>query len=375
MWLSLVKTSSAFQISILQNASGSPILSRMHRLFSALLGSLCSAFKPRSELIIENLALRQQLAVLKEKKPRPRLTNADRAFWIVLRGLWSRWSEALVIVKPETVVRWHRAGFRQFWRWRSRRRRVGRPRVSQEIRNLIQRLSRDNPPWGAPRIHGELSKLGFDVCERTVLRYLAKRAAPPGAAQCWTTFLRNHASEIAAMDFFTVPTVTFRVLYAFFAIHHESRRILHINVTEHPTSAWIAQQLREAFPFDTAPRFLVHDRDSKFGGEVLAMIEALGIISKPTSYRSPWQNGLCERWVLSCRREMADHVVPLGEHHLLRLLRSYILHYHEDRTHLGLAKETPSGRLSTSRPSADGTVVALPRVGGLQHRYEWRNAA
>ena len=347
----------------------------MHCLLSAFLGSLCSAFKPRSELLIENLALRQQLAVLKEKKPRPRLTDADRAFWIVLRRLWSHWLEALVIVKPETVVRWHRAGFRQFWRWKSRRRRVGRPRVSREIRDLIRRLAIENPTWGAPRIHGELRMLGFDVSERTVLRYLPKRAAPPGAAQHWTTFLRNHASKIAAMDFFTVPTVTFRVLHVFFAIHHESRRILHINVTEHPTSAWIAQQLREAFPFDTAPRFLVHDRDGKFGTEVIAVMKALGITSKPTSYRSPWQNGLCERWVLSCRSEMVDHVVPLGEHHLRRLVLSYILHYHEDRTHLGLAKETPGGRPRTSRPLSGATIVALPRVGGLHHRYEWRDAA
>ena len=352
------------------------ICSGMKRLIQIAVDLVRAVFKPKAELVVENLALRQQVAVLKEKRPRPKLTDADRLFWVLLRRLWPKWSQVLIVVKPETVVRWHRAGFRAYWRWRSRPgRRGGRPTVPEEVRDLVHRLARENVTWGAPRIHGELLKLGFDVSERTVLRYMPRRPTDPDAVERWKAFLRNHAAEIAAMDFFAVPTATFGVLYGLFVIHHGSRRIVHANVTAHPTSAWVAQQMREAFPFDEAPRFLIHDRDSKFGLPVADVLEKMGVEPIRTSYRSPSQNGTAERWVGSCRREMLDHVVPLGEDHLRRLVLSYVRYHNEDRTHLGLGKETPSGRATSSQPSRRAKVVSLPRCGGLHHRYEWSDAA
>jgi len=284
---------------------------------------------------------------------------------MVLRTLWSKWAQVLVSVEPETVVRWHRQGFRLFWRWKSRKgRKNGRPNVTQELRDLIKRLARENPSWGAPRIHGELLKLGFEdeVSERTVQRYMPRRPAVPGSVDRWKAFLRNHSNAIAAMDLFSVPTITFKVLHVFFVIEHGTRRILHVNVTANPTAAWFAQQLREAFPYGEVPRYLIHDNDKKFGKRVLSVIQGMGIKSKPTTYRSPWQNGLCERWILSCRNELLGHVVPLSEAHLRRLLHEYVGYYHEDRTHLGLAKQTPLGRETTPKPSATAKVESLVKT-------------
>ena len=290
--------------------------------------------------------------------------------------VWPGWKDLLVVVKPETVLRWHRAGFRLFWRLKSTlTAKPGRPGLEPEIRDLIRRMALENPTWGAPRIHGELLKLGFDVAERTVPRFMPKRPAPPGSLESWKTFLRNHAPDIAAMDFFAVPTLSFRVLYVFVAIQHGSRRILHVNVTEHPGSQWLVQQLREAFPGDEVPRHLLHDRDCIFSDLVDGAITSMGIEPKRTSFRSPWQNGLCERWIGSCRRELLDHVVPFGEAHLRRLLLEYVRYYHDDRTHLGLGKETPARRPVIPRPSRGANVVSLPRISGVHHRYEWRDAA
>jgi len=229
--------------------------------------------------------------------------------------------------------------------------------------------------WGAPRIHGELLKLGIDVAERTVSRYLPRRPANPEKIQRWLTFLRNHANVSAAMDFFVVPTATFSVLYGFFVIGHGRRRVLRFNATLRPTAAWVVQQLREAFPEDTAPRHLLFDRDAIFSAAVVAFVRAMGAEPVRSAYRSPWQNPVAERWIGSCRRELLDHVVVFGEHHLVALVRSYLGYYHGDRTHLGLDKDTPAGRAVAPKPSPTANVVALPRVGGLHHRYEWRNAA
>jgi transposase InsO family protein len=234
-------------------------------------------------------------------------------------------------------------------------------------------MARDNG-WGAPRIHGELLKLGFDVSEVTVSRYLP-RPVDPARVHRWMTFLRNHKEGIAAMDFFTAPTVRLRVLYCFFVIKHGQRRVLHFNATFNPTSTWVIQQLREAFPFDTAPRHLIFDRDSIFSGAVVAFVKALGTKPCRTAFRSPWQNPVAERWIGSVRRELLDHVVVFGERHVVRLVRQYIAYYHADRTHLGLGKDAPAGRAVTPRLSGTAGVVALPRVGGLHHRYEWREVA
>ena len=223
--------------------------------------TLCAALRTRRDLVIENLALRQQLAVLIEKQPRPRLTDADRFFWIVLSQVWLGWRKSLHLVQPATVVRWHRQGFRYYWRWK--RRRLGRPKIDPQIRHLIQRMCRDNLLWGAPRIHGEMLKLGFDVSEATVSKYMIKRRGP--SSQTWRAFLKNHAQGIIALDFFTVPTATFRILFVLIVLGHDRRRILHFNVTEHPTAAWTALQLVEAFGLDERPGYLLQDRDAVYG--------------------------------------------------------------------------------------------------------------
>ena len=245
-------------------------------------------FRSRGDTALEVLALRQQVAVLKRKRPRPHLNRLDRLFWTTLRSVWPRWEDALVIVKPETIIGWHRAGFRLYWRWRSRPR-GGRPKITDEIRALIRRLAEENPTWGAPKIHGELLKLGLEVSERTVARYLrsAPRRGDPGKR--WLTLLANHREVIVAFDFFTVPTLIFKLLYCFFVIEHGRRKILHFNVTRYPTAEWVVQQLREAFP-DAGPyRYVILDHDSTFDAEVIAFLKATGLKPKRTSVRAPWQ--------------------------------------------------------------------------------------
>ena len=319
--------------------------------------------------MLENLALRQQLAVLKRKHPRPKLGPLDKLFWLLARRFWSRWKEMLVLVLPETVARWHRAGFKAYWAMlgKVRKRIGGGRRISKQIRELIFRMVAENPTWGAPRIHGELLMLGFEVSETTVSRWMRRAPRVPEPAKRWLAFLRNHREAIAAMDFFAVPTLTFHLLYCFFIISHDRRRILHFNVTRHPTSGWIVQQLREAFPYDAVPRFLLFDHDAKYGLEVPTAIRSMKIDCVQTSIQSPWQNGVAERWVGSCRRELLDHVIALNERHLKRLVSDYISYYHQDRTHLGLDKRTPAGR---SCAAAHGPVISRRRLGGLHHRYD-----
>src|SRR5215470_5304416 len=340
----------------------------MFRFVGLCFGMLIRFFRGRRSLLLENLTLRQQLVVLKRRHPRPRLGLFDKLFWVVARRVWSAWRDSLIIVTPETVVRWHQSGFRMYWRLISRvPRRVGRRRTPQEVRELIFRMVVENPTWGAPRIHGELLMLGFDVAERTISRWMKRAPRDPDRAKRWLAFLRNHREAIAAMDFFTVPTITFGVLYCFFVIRHDRRRILHVNVTKHPTSLWIVQQVREAFPFGSAPRFVLFDRDAKYGAEIPAAIRSMKIKCVRTSLRSPWQNGVAERWVESCRRDLLDHVIALDERHLRRLLSEYVRYHHEDRTHLGLGKETPNCR---AHSNASGLVLSQERLGGLHHRYD-----
>jgi len=258
--------------------------------------ALVRLFRNRGNLVFENFVLRQQLAVLKRRRPRPGLTIFDKLFWVAIHRFWSGWKQALIIVTPETVVRWHQASFRSYWRLISRvRNRVGRRQTSKEIRELIFRMVRENPTWGAPRIHGELLMLGFDVSERTISRWMRRAPRDPEPTKRWLAFLRNHREAIAAMDFFTVSTITFRVLYCFFIIGHDRRHILHFDVTKSPTAMWIVQQLREAFPFESAPRFLIFDRDGKYGTEVPATVRSMRIRCVRTSFQSPWQNGIAER--------------------------------------------------------------------------------
>jgi len=262
----------------------------MLRVLLVVLHSLRSTLRSHADLALENLALRQQLAAFAHSRRRPRIRFADRCFWIALRRLWSRWLEVLVFVKPETVVRWHRAGFRRYWTWLSRRR-PGRPTIDPQVATLIRRMTTENPTWGAPRIHGELHMIGFDVSERTISRYMPRRSPRPDAVQRWLVFLRNHRDAIAAMDFFTVPTITFRVLYVWFVVEHDRRRILRSDVTKHPAATWVIQQLREAFPFGAAARHLIFDRDSIFSAEVVGTVKSFGMKPTRTAWRSPWQKG------------------------------------------------------------------------------------
>ena len=339
---------------------GSPpdTLSSMHKIIEI--------FADRAALHTEILALRQQVAVLKRKRPRPSLRKADRVFWVILSCLWPGWRHALVIVRPETVIGWHRKGFRLFWTWKSRRGKPGRPPVSREIRYLVRRMSRENTRWGAPRIHGELLKLGFSISQAAVSKYMVRYPSPP--SQSWRTFLTNHANCLASIDFFVVPTATFHLLFGFIVLHHERRQIVHFGVTANPTMAWVAQQIREAFPWGTAPRYLIRDRDGAYGQSFRSTVTAMGVEEVVTAPRSPWQNPYVERLIGSVRRECLDHSIILNERHLRRILGSYLDYYHGSRTHLSLGKDTPDGR--PVQPAGSGTVVSLPKVGGLHHRYE-----
>ncbi len=339
---------------------------------TTVIRSLFALFRSRQEQAIVELALRQQLAVYAQRQPRPRLSSLDRAFWVALARFWPRWKSALVVVQPETVVRWHREGFRRYWRSISTPG-PGRPPISEETKHLIIRMATENP-WRARKIQAELSKLGIRVSLATLSRYLPKVEPSPGQQQRWMTFLRNHKDLIAGMDFFVVPTVHFELLYVWFAIDHGRRRILHFHLTENPTASWVIQQLRHAFPDDPTHRFLIFDNDAIFSTEVASSIETFGIRPRRTAFRSPWQNGTAERLVGSIRRELLDHVVVLSEDHLRRLLQEYIEYYNAERVHTSLG-DAPAGRSTEARPSDRARVVGLPRVGGLHHRYVWREAA
>ena len=339
-------------------------------VLSAFLTSALSIFRSRAALHLEILALRHQLGVVQRSVRKPTLTPTDRLLWAGLCELWSKWRSALVIVKPETVIGWHRKGFRLFWTWKVRHGRIGRPSVSIEVRELIRKMSRENPLWGAPRIHGELLKLGIDLGETSVSKYMVRRRRPP--SQTWRTFLENHIKSLVSVDFFTVPTIRFQILYVFVVLSHERRRIVHFNVTTQPTAEWTAQQLREAFPWDTAPRYLLRDRDRIFGRNFVDQVKAMGIKQVLSAPRSPWQRAYVERVIGSIRRECLDHVIVFNERSLDKHLQSFVGYYHRSRTHLGLQKDAPEPRSIQSVEL--GPVVSIPEVGGLHHRYERRAA-
>jgi len=324
-------------------------------VFLAFYHILRSLLASRLVLVAENLALRQQLALVHRSTKRPRLRHRDRFFWIALSQLWQDWRSILVIVKPETVIKWHRQGFKYYWRWKSKLGQIGRPQIDREIRALIRRMSRENPTWGVPRIQAELHLLGYRVRYRK----------PP--SQTWKSFLENHAGEIAAIDFFTVPTVSFNILYGFIVLLHDRRRVVHFNVTTNPTAAWTAQQLIEAFPEDKAPRFLIRDRDQIYGEHFRCRVAGMGIEEVVTAARSPWQNPYAERLIGSIRRECLDLVIVFSEKHLRRILREYFRYYHEVRPHQSLGRNSTVPR-EAELPS-QGKVISIPQVGGLHHRY------
>jgi putative transposase len=332
---------------------------------ASLLHSLRFLVRSRASLHLEIMALRHQLAVVNRLlRPRLRFTSADRILWACLAHTWPGWRSAVHVIKPETVIAWHRRGFRWFWTWKSQHR-IGRPAVPPDVRALIREMSSANPLWGAPRIHGELLKLGIAVSQSTVAKYMRRHSHPP--SQTWRTFLTNHASQIMAADFFVVPSATFRRLFVLIILAHDRRRIVHMAVTEHPTAAWTAQQLRNAFSEHDAPQYLLHDRGSVFA-DVATTIAGMNMQRVRTAPRSPWQNAYAERVIGSIRRECLDHVVVANAAGLHRVLTAYITYYMQSRTHLALEKDAPISR--PVMPAALGRIVLTPHVGGLHHRYD-----
>ena len=329
------------------------------------LSSLLSGLRGQAALQAENIALRHQLTVLQRTHTkRPVLKPGDRCLWVWLSRLWSGWRSALIIVMPETVIGWHRQGFRWYWTWKVRRGKAGRPQVPKQSRDLIRTMSRENPIWGKPRIHSELMKLNIKISQASIAKYMARSPKPP--SQTWRTFLKNHVSQLASVDFFTVHTVWFEVLFVFIVLTHDRRRVVHFNVTAHPTAEWTAQQMLEAFPFDTAPRYLLRDRDRIYGQEFRDQVAVMNIEEVLSAPRSRWQRAYVERVIGSIRRECLDHVIVLSEESLRRTLRSYFSYYHRSRLHLSLKRDSPE-----SRPvQSIGRIVAFPEVGGLHHRYD-----
>ena len=335
----------------------------MH-LLRLIVAFLRALFGSRADLAAENLALRQQLVVLQRSVKRPQLRPRDRIFWSWLFRLWSGWRSALLIIQPQTVVRWHRQGFGLYWRWKSRKK-PGRPNLDREVRRLIRRMCRENPTWGVPRIQSELALLGHNVAESTVAKYMIRQPKPP--SQNWRTFLKNHVGQIAAIDSFTVPTITFRVLYVFLVLRHGRRRVVHFNVTANPTAQWTTQQIVEAFPFEEQPRFLLRDRDAIYGEHFRDRVQHIGIEEVLIAFRSPWQSPYVERLIGSIRRECLDHMIVVNEAHLIRILAEYFEYYHHARAHLSLERNAPIPR-PVELPGS-GRVVAESFLGGLHHHY------
>jgi transposase InsO family protein len=324
--------------------------------------SIIDLFKPRCRLVAENLFLRHQLSIaLRRAPPRLRLRGSDRAMLVWMTRLWPRLLDASRVVQPETILRWHRAGFKAFWRWKSRKK-VGRPKIDRGLRDLIRRMSRENPKWGASRIHGELLMLGFEVAQSTVSKYMVQDGSP---SQSWKTFFRNHAQAISAIDLVVVPTLTFERLFAFLVLGHGRRQLLWFEVTRHPTAEWLARQITEAFPWASAPTYLVRDNDRAYGHVFRSRVRAMGIRDRPISPRSPWQNPYVERLIGTVRRECLDRMLIFGEAHLRQTLSCYAAYYNQVRTHLALGKDAPVSRAV----QRSGAIVAIPILSGLHHHY------
>jgi putative transposase len=339
----------------------------MFDMLISIFAALRCTLWTRASLQLEILALRHQLIVLQRgNKKRLRLRASDRILWVLLSRFWPKWPNPLLLVKPATVIAWHRKGFRLYWRWKSSQARIGRPSIAKEIRELIRTMSASNFLWGAPRLHAELLKLGIEISQATVAKYMVKQRKPP--SQTWRTFLENHVKQLASVDFFVVPTVTFQILYVFLVLAHDRRRIVHFNVTDHPTAEWTAAQILQAFPWDKAPRFLLRDRDSIYGAAFRAQARSLEITEVLTAFRSPWQSPYVERLIGSIRRECLDHILIMNEVSLRHHMTSYVNYYHESRCHFSLGKDSPDGR--PVQPPEMGKIIAFPKVGGLHHHYE-----
>ena len=332
----------------------------------AILSTLGALFRSQRSLRVENIALRHQLAIYQRTVKRPRIRLEDRILWSWLSRHWAPWREVLVFVQPATVIAWQRKRFRDHWMRLSRAGKPGRPLVSEEIRELIRRVSGANPLWGTPRIVGELGKLGIQVAKSTVDKYRVRSRNAPSPT--WKAFLKNHLKDLVSIDFLIVPTIGFKLLYVLIVLAHSRRKVLHFNVTANPTALWTAQQIVETFPWNNAPKYLLRDRDAIYGGEFRRRIHAMGIEQVLSAPRSPWQNPFVERFLGTLRRDCLDHVLALNECHLRRIVARYLDYYHDWRTHLSLSMDAPNPRIV--HPPDRGRVVAFPELGGLHHHYE-----
>ena len=322
-------------------------------------------FRGKHDIVLENLALRQQLVVQQRSIKRPKIKNRDRIFWIWLSRFWNNWGAPLIIVKPPTVIGWHKKGFKSYWKWKSRR--AGRPNIDWELIKLIRKLQKENATWSAQRIQGELKKLGYEVCDNTVAKYMIKSTdGNDSKRQRWLTFLRNHAKHIVGIDFVVVRTVFFNAIYVFIAISNDRRKILHFAVTANPHSRWAIQQLRETFAFDEVTKYVIRDNDKIFSDDFKQHITGFGLEDTPTAPRSPWQNPIAERVLGTLRRECLDHMIIVNEKHLYSVLYEYINDYYNvSRIHMSLEKDSP-----VPRPvQANGKIVNKPILGGLHHIY------
>jgi hypothetical protein len=321
------------------------------------------SLKTRTQLILENIFLHKQLEIYQRTDPKLKIKRTDRIIFSLIMDMLSNWKERLFIVKPETVIKWHRTAFKFYWRWKSKQK-GGRPKVSREVIALIKQMANENSGWGAPRIHGELMKLGINICESTVQRYMPKKGKRI-TGQNWKTFLQNHSKDIISIDFLTVPTVNFKLLHVLVIIEHHRRKLIYFNVTKNPTAEWSIQQIRNLlFDYDT-PKYLIRDRDKKYGTLLDSKKNRFGIDEIVTAYRSPWQNGYVERVIGSIRRECLDLMIILNENHLKTILDDYISYYNKYRTHLGINKNSPEGRPLM----AEGKIYKIPAVNGLHHVY------
>ncbi len=335
---------------------------------SPALGSALDLTRSRSEFVLENALLRQQLAILQRQVKKPRVTRRDRLSLLLLAGRLTSWKQAFLIFQPDTLLRWHRQGFRLFWRLKSRARQ-GRPRLSPELVALIQQMAAENPLWGAERVCGELLKLGIRIAKDTIHTYLKRLRPRRSPSQDWNTFLRNHAKEVCTCDFFPVIDLCFRTLYVFFIVEIGSRWVVHFGVTRHPNDAWVAQQRREATPYGQTPRFLIRDNDRKFGGEFAKVATTSRIEILPIPYRAPRANALCERFLGSVRRECLDHLLIMSEAQLYRLVKEYVIFFNGARPHQGIDQNIPERRGLSGEVQREGKIISLPILSGLHHDY------
>ena len=332
----------------------------------AILSALGALFRSQRALRLENIALRHQLTIYQRNVKQQRIRPEDRIFWCWLSRHWAPWRKVLVFVQPGTVIAWQRKRFRDHWTRLSRSGKPGRPLISKEIRELIRKVSGANPLWGTPRIVGELGKLGIKVAKSTVDKYRVRPRKVPSPT--WKAFLKNHVNDLVSIDLLIVPSIRFKLLYVLIVLGHARRKVLHFNVTESPTALWTAQQIVEAFPWDSAPKYLLRDRDAIYGETFQKRIRAMGIEQVLSAPRSPWQNPFVERLIGTLRRDCLDHVVALNERYLRRIIARYLDYYHDWRTHLSLAMDAPNPR-RVHLPN-QGRVVAFPELGGLHHHYE-----